>query len=494
MTSALLAQKIVSVILCGGSGTRLWPLSRSGFPKQFLVLSGGNSQYSLFQQAIERAHAATRSYGSLGSTLIVSNEEYRFLLLEQLRELNDTPATLLLEPSKRNTAPALTLAALCALEEDKDPILLVIPADQTIHDQPAFEKAIQLALQIAESDAIAILGITPSAPETGYGYIKAEVHGTQGLGSMVVEQFVEKPDLATAKQYLEEGCYYWNSGIFVLKASVWLAALKEFRPDILEAAIKAWQGKTRDASGDLEFIRPDKPLFNAIPSESIDYSVIERCPKSHFAIQMVALDAGWSDLGSWEAVWQAGNPDTYGNVIRGDVLLGNTTNTLVYSSARLVSTVGVDGLVIVETADAVLVADRINSQEVKAIVNRLEQEGREEKNLHRKVNRPWGWYDSVDAGERFKVKRIQVKPGASLSLQMHHHRAEHWIVVKGVAEITNGDQVITLHENQSTYIPQRQLHRLANPGKEPLEIIEVQSGDYLGEDDIVRFEDSYGRK
>jgi mannose-1-phosphate guanylyltransferase/mannose-6-phosphate isomerase len=311
---------------------------------------------------------------------------------------------------------------------------------------------------------------------------------------MVVERFVEKPDLATATQYLKEGGYYWNGGMFVLKASVWLSALKEFRPDILEATTKAWQGKTTDASGDAVFIRPDKALFNAIPSESIDYAVIEHCPRSRFDIQMVALDAGWNDLGAWDAVWQVGSPDTQGNVTRGDTLLDKTTNSLVYSSTRLVSAVGVDSLVIVETADAVLVADRNNSQEVKAIVSRLEQEGREEKNLHRKVNRPWGWYDSVDEGERFKVKRIQVKPGASLSLQMHHHRAEHWIVVKGVAEITNGDQVITLSENQSTYIPQGQTHRLANPGKEPLEIIEVQSGSYLGEDDIVRFEDTYGRK
>lgn len=458
------------------------------------MLSGGASQHSLFQQAIERTQDAAKSHGSLGSTLIVTNEEHRFLALDQLRELKDIQATLLLEPSGRNTAPALTLAALCALEQGDDPILLITPADQTIQNQPAFEKAMQSALQIAQTGAIAILGITPSAPETGYGYIKAQAQRTQSGGGMVVERFVEKPDLATATQYLKEGGYYWNGGMFVLKASIWLSALKEFRPDILEATTEAWQGNTTDASGDAVFIRPDKALFNAIPSESIDYAVIERCPGSRFAIEMVALDAGWNDLGAWDAVWQVGSPDTQGNVTRGDTLLDKTTNSLVYSSTRLVSAVGVDSLVIVETADAVLVADRNNSQEVKAIVSRLEQEGREEKNLHRKVNRPWGWYDSVDEGERFKVKRIQVKPGASLSLQMHHHRAEHWIVVKGVAEITNGDQVITLSENQSTYIPQGQTHRLANPGKEPLEIIEVQSGSYLGEDDIVRFEDTYGRK
>lgn len=298
----------------------------------------------------------------------------------------------------------------------------------------------------------------------------------------------------TATQYLKEGGYYWNGGMFVMKASVWLSALGEFRPDILEATSKAWLGKTRDVSGDAIFIRPDRTLFEAIPSESIDYAVIERCPGSRFPIQMVELDAGWNDLGAWDAVWQVGNPDPQGNVTRGDVVLDHTTHSLIFANTRLVGAVGVKNLVIVETADAVLVADRSNSQEVKAIVKQLEQEGREEKNLHRKVNRPWGWYDSVDEGERFKVKRIQVKPGASLSLQMHHHRAEHWIVVRGVAEITNGDQVITLYENQSTFIPQGQTHRLANPGAEPLEIIEVQSGSYLGEDDIVRFEDSYGRK
>jgi len=494
VTNPSVTSKVLPVILCGGSGTRLWPLSRSGFPKQFLVLSGDNLQQSLFQQAIERAQGVAESYGSSGLTLIVTNEEHRFLALDQLRELKDIQATLLLEPSGRNTAPALTLAALCAQEHGNDPILMIMPADQTIQDQPAFEKAMQLALQIAQTGAIAILGITPSAPETGYGYIKAQAQGDQSSCGMVVERFVEKPDLATATQYLEAGGCYWNGGMFVLKTSVWLAALKKFRPDILQASTMAWQGKSSDTSGDVVFIRPDKELFNVIPSEAIDYAVIEKCPGSPFPVEMVELDAGWNDLGAWDAVWQVGRPDANGNVTRGDTILQQTSNSLVYSSNRLVSAVGVKDLVIVETADAVLVADRNNSQEVKAIVKKLEQEGREEKNLHRKVNRPWGWYDSVDEGERFKVKRIQVKPGASLSLQMHHHRSEHWIVVKGTAEITSGDQVITLQENQSAYIPQGQTHRLANPGKAPLEIIEVQSGSYLGEDDIVRFEDTYGRK
>ena len=493
MSHPPLTTKVLPVILCGGSGTRLWPLSRAGFPKQFLVLGDPKGEQSLFQQAIGRAQSAIPR-ASLGPMLIVTNEEHRFLALDQLRELKGVEATLLLEPSGRNTAPALTLAALCALEHGDDPILLITPADQTIQNQSGFEKAIQSALEIAQSGAIAILGITPTAPETGYGYIQAQADTLRADGGMRVTRFVEKPNLATAIQYLQEGNFYWNGGMFVLKASVWLAALKEFRPDILEATSKAWHGKTSDANGDIVFTRPKGDLFNEIPSQSIDYAVIERCPGSRFAIEMVALDAGWNDLGAWDAVWAVGSPDAHGNVTSGDTVLDQTTNSLVYSSSRLVSAVGVDSLVIVETADAVLVTDRKNSQDVKAIVTRLQEEGREEKNLHRKVNRPWGWYDSVDEGERFKVKRIQVKPGASLSLQMHHHRAEHWIVVKGVAEVTNGDQVITLHENQSTYIPQGQTHRLANPGTEPLEIIEVQSGGYLGEDDIVRFEDTYGRK
>jgi len=492
---------VTPVILCGGSGTRLWPLSRSGFPKQFLVLSGDDSSQSLFQQAINRIHSIAGPEIQLGSTLIVTNEDHRFLALDQLRELNEQssniPATLLLEPSGRNTAPALTLAALYAQEQglatlaaDSDPILIVTPADQTVKNTAAFTKALQAAVSIAQEGAIAILGITPTAPETGYGYIKTSPSNN---GEFTVERFVEKPDAVTAKQYLEEGGYFWNGGMFVLKASVWLAALGEFRPDILAATQKAWKAKSIDASGDTSFVRPAKTEFNAIPSESIDYAVIEKCPQSKFPIKMVELDAGWNDLGAWDAVWQVGKQDGQGNVTSGDTLLTNTSNSLIHASSRLVSAVGVENLIIIETADAVMVADRANSQDVKHIVNQLDTQKREEKNLHRKVARPWGWYDSVDEGERFKVKRIQVKPGASLSLQMHHHRAEHWIVVKGVAEITNGDQVIMLTENQSTYIPQGQTHRLANPGKTPLEIIEVQSGSYLGEDDIVRFEDTYGR-
>ena len=479
---------VIPVILCGGSGTRLWPLSRSGFPKQFLVLSGDDSKKSLFQQAIERIDAIKNAEIQVGTALIVTNEEHRFLALDQLRELKNTQATLLLESSSRNTAPALTLAALYALDQGGDPILVVTPADQTIKNSAAFTGALQKAIKIAHKGAIAILGITPNAPEVGYGYIKVS-----GDEELTVERFVEKPNVITAQKYLEEGGYFWNGGMFVLKASVWLAALKDFRPDILVATEKAWLVKAEDASGDAVFLRPGRELFNAIPGESIDYAVIEKCPGSQFPIKMVELDAGWNDLGAWDAVWQVGKQDQDGNVTSGDTLLTGTKNSLVHASSRLVSAVGIENLIIVETADAVLVANRANSQDVKNIVGQLEAQKREEKNLHRKVSRPWGWYDSIDEDERFKVKRIQVKPGASLSLQMHHHRAEHWIVVKGIAQITNGDQIITLTENQSTYIPQGQTHRLANPGSEPLEIIEVQSGNYLGEDDIVRFEDTYGR-
>jgi mannose-1-phosphate guanylyltransferase/mannose-6-phosphate isomerase len=500
--------QLVPVILCGGSGTRLWPLSRAGFPKQFLALSGNHQNTSLFQEAVVRLNQiGGKSIGetanstiTLGSTLIVTNEDHRFLVLDQLREMDGINATLLLEPTGRNTAPALTLAALYAQEVDTgvegDPILVITPADQTIQNVDVFTKALQSCISLVANDVskktIAILGITPTTPETGYGYIKRAA-SSGSFTEYAVEKFVEKPNLETAKAYLEDGNYFWNSGMFVLRASTWLAALKEYRPDILAATQKAWDQKTEDKAEGTHFVRANKALFSDIPSESIDYAVIEKCPGGQYQVKMVELNAGWNDLGAWDAVWQVGKQDTNGNVTSGDVLLSNSTNSLVYASSRLVCAVGLDNVIVIETADAVLVADRGKSQDVKHIVNQLEARQREEKNLHRKVARPWGWYDSVDEGERFKVKRIQVKPGASLSLQMHHHRAEHWIVVKGVAEITNGDKVITLTENQSTYIPQGQTHRLANPGKTPLEIIEVQSGSYLGEDDIVRFEDSYGR-
>lgn len=492
---------VLPVILCGGSGSRLWPLSRSGFPKQFLALSGSAEKTTLFQEAVGRLNQLTCPSITLGNTVIVTNEDHRFMVLDQLREMKSIKATLLLEPTGRNTAPALTLAALYASQngtnKGSDPILVITPADQTIQNTEAFTKALQHCIATVANDAnkktIAILGITPTAPETGYGYIKRS--DSKGrFAEYIVEQFAEKPNLETAMAYLEDGNYCWNGGMFVLRASTWLATLQEFRPDILNATQKAWDQKTEDQADGTSFVRPDKAMFSGIPSDSIDYAVIEKCPGSQYHIKMVELDAGWNDLGAWDAVWQVGSKDEQGNVTSGDVLLSNSKNLLVHASSRLVSAVGLDNVIVVETADAVLVASRSQSQDVKLIVNQLEAQKREEKNLHRKVARPWGWYDSVDEGERFKVKRIQVKPGASLSLQMHHHRAEHWIVVKGTAEITNGDQIIFLTENQSTYIPQGQTHRLANAGKTPLEIIEVQSGSYLGEDDIVRFEDTYGRK
>jgi mannose-1-phosphate guanylyltransferase/mannose-6-phosphate isomerase len=458
----------------------------------------------LFQQTIERAQGAAESHGSLEPTLIVTNEEHRFLVVDQLRELQGINATLLLEPVGRNTAPALTLAAFEArnAEEesgniDHDPILVVTPADQAVRSEAKFVKALKDCVAVVHADnlkqTIAILGITPTAPEIGYGYIKR--NSSQGVhGEYLVEHFVEKPDLKTAKDYLADGGYLWNSGIFIMRASTWLAALNEFCPDIFSVTERSWVSRALDKTGHSTFIRPDKEIFKAITSESIDYAVIEKCSgPSKFNLKVIELNAGWSDLGAWDAVWQAGMQDEYGNVTTGDVITSGSKNSLIYSSSRLVCAIGVDNLIIVETSDAILVADRKSSQDVKCIVNKLEQQNREEKTLHRKVIRPWGWYDSIDEGECFKVKRIQVKPGASLSLQMHHHRAEHWIVVKGIAKITNGDQIITLTENQSTYIPKGQVHRLVNPGESVLEIIEVQSGVYLGEDDIVRFEDTYGR-
>ena len=477
--------QIQPVILCGGSGTRLWPLSRSGFPKQFLCLTGDDS---LFQQAAKRLSLLGEQGDEVSAPIIICHEDHRFLAQEQLREAGIGLGAALLEPVGRNTAPALTLAALHALEFGLDPILVVTPADQTVADPKAFTLAMHHAIKSAEAGGIVILGIQPDRPETGYGYIKAISGDIQGAAAQV-ERFVEKPNSETAQRYLAEGCYFWNAGIFVLKASVWLNALKEFRPDIANATQVAWQNKTCDA----KFVRPGKEEFAATPSESIDYAVMERCPGSQFAINMVALDAGWSDLGAWDAVWGVLPKDAQGNAHVGDVLLTDSHNSLVQATSRLVSLVGVRDLVVIETPDAVMVADKTRSQDVKHIVAALQKSGREEHTLHRKVHRPWGWYDSIDEAERFKVKRIMVKPGASLSLQKHHHRAEHWIVVKGTAEITNGEKVMLLTENQSTYIPLGEVHRLANPGTLPLEIIEVQSGSYLGEDDIVRFEDTYGR-
>jgi mannose-1-phosphate guanylyltransferase/mannose-6-phosphate isomerase len=472
------------VIMAGGSGTRLWPLSRSQHPKQFLVLHGNSS---LFQQAARRLAGLGAQDITVAPTCVVGNEEHRFLVLDQLREVALTQPTVLLEPVGRNTAPAMTLAALRATADGDDPVLVVTPADQTVTDEAAFTAALQRAVRVAATGAIVILGIEPDRPETGFGYIRT----AEGDGDVLqVAAFVEKPDLATATRYMADGHHYWNSGMFVLRASVWLKAIRQFRGDIAAATQAAWDARTTDDS----FVRPGKAEFNAIPGESIDYAVMEKCPAAaEFDIRMVPLKAGWSDLGAWDAVWQVSSKDSEGNASVGDTLVRDSHDTLVHATSRLVSVVGLRNVVVVETPDAVLVADREHSQDVKQIVGDLQASGRTEHNLHRQVHRPWGWYDSIDAGPRFQVKRIMVKPGARLSLQKHHHRAEHWIVVSGTAEVTNGDQVILLTENQSTYIPLGQTHRLANPGKLPLEIIEVQSGSYLGEDDIVRFEDTYGR-
>lgn len=476
---------VTPVILCGGSGTRLWPLSRAGFPKQFLVLSGNTS---LFQQAVDRINNISSYDISVGETLVVTGEEHRFIALEQLREIPLVSAKLLLEPEGKNTAPALTLAALQALKNGDDPVLVVTPADQTVQNTEAFIGAIQRAVKVADSGAIAILGIKPTGPETAFGYIKQS--GAAGdLGDFNVAQFVEKPDLQTAQSYLDSGNYSWNGGMFVVRASVWIKALKTFRKDILSATENAFN----QSKVDQNFIRPNNQSFVEIPSESVDYAVIEKCPGSEFEIRVIPLDAGWNDLGAWDAVWQVGEKDQNGNLIRGDALVEASENNLIHSSHRLVSAVGVNNLVIIETADAVMVADRGQSQFVKKIVSRLSDQARQEHMLHRKVSRPWGWYDTIDVGDRFKVKRIQVNPGAKLSLQKHTQRAEHWVVVKGIAEVTCGGRVITLRENESTFIPSGEKHRLSNPSNQILEIVEVQSGNYLFEDDIVRFEDEYGR-
>ena len=480
---------VTPVVMAGGSGTRLWPLSRAAYPKQFLVLGQDpQDRSSLFQQAVRRLSGLGADGAAMGQVLVVGNEDHRFLVLDQLREMGVSPQAVLLEPAGRNTAPALTMAALHATAAGQDPILVMTPADQTVTDGAAFEAALRRAIAAAADGTIVILGIKPDRAETGYGYIRSAAD-PQAPAERTVQQFVEKPDGATAARYLAEGTYAWNSGMFVLRASSWLQALRHFRPDIAQATEAAWNARQTDQV----FVRPDRGLFEAIPSESIDYAVMEKCPGSTFPIRMVELDAGWNDLGAWDAVWQVAARDEQGNMGHGDTIIRDSRNTLVHATSRLVGVVGLQDVVVVETPDAVLVADRARSQEVKQIVGTLTAQKREEYALHRKVHRPWGWYDSIDQGPRFQVKRIMVKPGASLSLQTHHHRAEHWIVVSGTAEVTNGDETIMLSENQSTYIPLGQVHRLSNPGKVPLEIIEVQSGSYLGEDDIVRFEDSYGR-
>jgi mannose-1-phosphate guanylyltransferase/mannose-6-phosphate isomerase len=477
--------KVTPVILCGGSGSRLWPLSRAGFPKQFLCLKGDKS---LFQQALIRMANLDNDDLSIANNIVVTGEDHRFLVQEQLRETELSSSTIILEPEGRNTAPALTLAAMHALENGEDSILLVTPADQTISDQYAFNMAMKQAINIAKADSIAILGIKPDRPETGFGYVKAINSKEYGV-PVKVEKFIEKPDIKTAQNYIEDGAYQWNAGIFVLKASIWLKALKEFRSDIYDLTLNTWQNKKINTN----FISLEKKQFSKVPSESIDYAVMEHCNYSTYSLYLVGLNAGWSDLGTWDSVWKSLSKDECGNASIGDVILNDSYDSLVKSTSRLVSLVGVRDLVVIETPDAVMVSNKKSSQNIKSIVSSLQKSGRVEYEQHRKVNRPWGWYDNIDEDGNFKVKKILVNPGASLSLQKHNFRSEHWIVVKGIAEITNGKKVLMLKENESTYIPLGEKHRLSNPGLLPLEIIEIQLGSYLGEDDIIRYEDNYGR-
>ncbi len=475
---------IQPVILSGGSGTRLWPLSREQHPKQLLPLTG---DLSLLQDTARRLDGFAAA--PVAAPLVVCNEEYRFITAEQLRTAGCAAQALILEPAGRNTAPALALAALAARKDD--PVLLVMPADHVVTDRAAFQRAMAEGAAQAAQGAVVAFGIVPDRAETGYGYIRAGEAVGAG-GARVLEAFVEKPDRAAAEQYLASGAYSWNSGIFMLRASVWLAALGRYRPDILAACEQAYAGSRRDDV----FLRVDKAAFLACPADSIDYAVMEKLPgdaAGGIAATVVPMAAGWSDVGAWDALWQVLEKDAAGNVSRGDVLLHDSRGTLAYADGRVVACVGVENLVVVETPDAVMVAHKDRTQEVKHVVARLKAEGRAQVQSHRKVHRPWGWYDSVDGGERFQVKRIVVNPGASLSLQMHHHRAEHWVVVRGTAKVTRGEETLLVAENESTYIPVGMKHRLENPGKVALEIIEVQSGAYLGEDDIVRFEDSFGR-
>ncbi|ARZ73169.1 mannose-1-phosphate guanylyltransferase/mannose-6-phosphate isomerase [Stenotrophomonas sp. WZN-1] len=463
---------IQPVILSGGSGTRLWPLSREAYPKQFLPLAG---ELTMLQATWKRvAPIAARG------PLVIANEEHRFVAAEQLQQVGAEPAAIILEPVGRNTAPAIAVAALEATRDGADALLLVLPSDHVITDEAAFRAAVQAAAGAAEAGKLVTFGIVPTGPETGYGYIKA----ADGQGLRAVERFVEKPDLDTATDYVSSGQYYWNSGMFLFKASRYLQELERFQPAMLVGSRQAWQQARRDA----DFTRLDKDAFTAVPSDSIDYAVMEKTADA----VVIPLDAGWNDVGSWTALRDVSQQDGDGNAHQGDVIAIDCRNTYAYAQ-RLVALVGLDDVIVVETDDAVLVGKADRMQEVKTVVAQLKAEGRSEATWHRKVYRPWGAYDSIDNGERFQVKRITVKPGGTLSLQMHHHRAEHWIVVSGTAEVTRGDEVILLSENQSTYIPLGVTHRLRNPGKLPLELIEVQSGSYLGEDDIVRFEDTYGR-
>ena len=462
---------ICPVILSGGSGSRLWPLSREYYPKQLLALTG---ERTLLQETGRRLDGIE----NVLPPIVVCNEEHRFLVAEQLREVNVIPSSILLEPVGRNTAPALALAAMSLLEKGIDPVMLVMPADHIISDVATFQSVVKEGARLAADDRLVMFGIVPDSPASGYGYIKTG-DGTD------VDAFVEKPDAETAKVYVESGDYLWNSGLFMLKASVWMEELRRFRSDIAVAIEKA----LKNGKEDQDFFRADEELFKQCPGDSIDYAVMENTDRA----SVLPLSAGWSDIGAWSSLWEVSEKDSSGNVFEGDVIAHNTKDTMVIAQHRAVATVGVENMIIVETPDAVLVCHKEQAQDVKEIVNQLKKGNRSEHQIHRKVYRPWGSYEGVDAGNNFQVKRLTVKPGAALSLQSHKYRAEHWVVVRGKARVTRGEEVLELGENESTYIPVGMKHRLENPGSSLLEIIEVQSGSYLGEDDIVRYEDLYDR-
>ena len=462
------------VLLSGGSGTRLWPLSRKAYPKQFLALAG---EATMLQDTWQRVAPLAGS-----APIVVANEEHRFLAAEQLRLVGVEGAAIVLEPVGRNTAPAIAAAALQAVADGGDPLLLVLPSDHVVRNPGAFQAAVREAMPAAEVGALVTFGIVPEAPETGFGYIQAEAAPAAGVRDVL--RFVEKPDVQTARGYLEEGGYYWNSGMFLFRATRYLEELEKFQPEMVAAVRKAFEGAARDG----DFIRLDRDAFAASPADSIDYAVMEKTAGA----RVLPVDIGWNDVGSWSALWEVSEQDGDGNAYHGDVIAVDSRNSYAYSR-RLVAMVGVDDLVVVETDDAVLVAHKDKVQQVKDVVARLQAGDRSHAVLHREVHRPWGSYDSIDQDDGFQVKRIKVKPGGRLSLQSHRHRAEHWIVVRGTARVTRDNDVFELHANQSTYIPLGARHRLENPGSEMLELIEVQSGDYLGEDDIVRYEDVYGR-
>ena len=462
------------VVMAGGTGSRLWPISRSNFPKQFINLV---TEHSMLQDTLLRVDGLKTD-----APYIICNESTRFLVADELQNINVMESNIILEPVGRNTAPAIALAAFNAIAKGQDPILLVLAADHVIKDKDEFIRVVSSAESAANQGKLVTFGIVPNAPETGYGYIKT---GQQQADYFNIDAFVEKPDLNTATSYLASGDYLWNSGMFMFKASTYLNELKLNSPDIYASCEIALQ----QATTDLDFIRISKELFEQCPDDSIDYAVMEKTDNA----VVIPLDAQWSDVGSWTSLSAISDKDEYNNVHQGDVISVDTQNTYVYSPDRLTATIGLEDLIIIDSKDALLVAHKNNSQDVKKVVKQLEQENRSEYSTHREVHRPWGKYDSIDNGERYQVKRITVKPGAKLSVQMHHHRAEHWIVVSGTAKVTNGDNTFILSENESTYIPIGVVHALENPGKLPLELIEVQSGAYLGEDDIVRFEDNYGR-